>query len=556
LNYKLLISVSIFFIIIWELVIQSNPLLRFVLPAPSAIFGTLINLKERFFYHSQATFFEMIWGFLLAAFTGAPLAWLMFRSHALRCVLQPFFVLVQCLPMFALAPIMVIWFGWSQVAIIVPTALMIFFPLTLNLYQGLRATPNAWLEFFKSNQATEWQTLVKLRLPAAVPHIFSGLKLSAAIAGIGAVAGEWAGAQKGLGILMLESRRNSDLEITFGALFCLAILSLSFYGLILFLEAVWHKRLRMKSSWLTLLILSLCLSSCHQPKKTTLLLDWLPNPNHVPLYVAVEKGFFNDEGINLEILKLYDCGGALSYLSSHQTDLILGHLPGALKASSLDAQISLVAEIIPTSLRALIYRDDLPVKTSSDLTGYVLGYCIGGPDTRFLDYLLNQGHITPSEKKNVSADLVSAMGTRAVDVIYGGFWNIEPYQLEALGVKTRYIPIHELKIPNYQELVVIARCEMLQKDPAFIQKFRSAYQKGVEFCLKNPQLAFDCYLHANPDKSQLTKDWELKAFLNTLPLFSKTGHIQSERIEDFHAWLIDQHLIKKPANLTTLIFLK
>jgi NitT/TauT family transport system substrate-binding protein len=223
-------------VILWEFTSNQWGNHRLVLPSPSSILGRIIQTPERFLFHTKVTFFEMIGGFVFAFLVAFPLAWMMDQWESARDILQPLFVIVQCIPMFALAPIMVIWFGWSYAAIVVPTTLMIFFPLTMNIYQGFRSTPDYLKDYFRVHQATQTQLLFKLQLPWAKSHIFAGFRIAAAIAGIGAVAGEWAGAQAGLGLLMIESRRATDLETTFGALFCLATMSLSLYGLITLLE--------------------------------------------------------------------------------------------------------------------------------------------------------------------------------------------------------------------------------------------------------------------------------------------------------------------------------
>lgn len=180
----------------WQLSTALFPHLLFVLPPPLTIVTTFIEWKERFLFHSIATIKEILGGFLIATIASFSLAWIMLRFKNTRSFLQPLFIVIQCLPMFALAPLMVIWCGWGYFAIVLPTALMIFFPLTLNIYQGLKATPEPLLDFFRINGATNMQTLFKLQFPWALPHIFSGFRIASAIAGIGAVAGEWAGADR------------------------------------------------------------------------------------------------------------------------------------------------------------------------------------------------------------------------------------------------------------------------------------------------------------------------------------------------------------------------
>lgn len=222
--------------LVWQILTWTPPENRLLFPAPTDVFRKLVDHFPRFWLHSSVTFREMLGGLCLAAFLAFPLGWSMMRSQACRSILQSFFILVQCLPMFTLAPLMITWFGWSYTAIVIPTTLMVVFPLTINIYKGLMATPKDYLDFFRVHQGTEGQIFLKVRVPYALPHIFSGLRISAAIAGVGAVAGEWAGAQEGLGVYIQECRRNFDLEGVFGALFCLAFMSLSFYGLITLLE--------------------------------------------------------------------------------------------------------------------------------------------------------------------------------------------------------------------------------------------------------------------------------------------------------------------------------
>lgn len=520
----------------------------------------------------------MLGGFLLALLVAFPLAWTMMRYQSSRTILQPLFIVTQCLPMFTLAPIMVIWFGWSYTAIAIPTALMIFFPLTLNIYQGLRSTPQDLLEFFQANQANAWQTFFKLRLPSAVPHIFAGFRISAGIAGVGAVAGEWAGAQNGLGMLMLESRRNTDLEITFGALFCLTIISTILYGLILFCEKIalpprvlllrrkfatknallptkQRRRSGLVIPFFMVAFLLLGLVGCQQKNKgcTRLLLDWLPNPNHIPLYVGIEKGFFRNAGIDLDILKMHDSGGGISYLTSRQADLLVNHMPGTLKACSNGAPLKIVGLLIKEPLSGFIYRSDPAIETTQDLSGSTLGYCLGGPDTAFLDFLLEKGKIEPKERKNISVDLISAMGTQNVDFIFGGFWNIEPAQLRSLGMETNHFPIQEFGVPNYYEMIILAHANSKESTPQFASDFQVALQKSIDYCCANPDEAFQIYRHYNPDRREKTFAWEEQAWKLTCPTLAKSQQVDLHELHTFYHWLCSQEIVTKPLNLNSLI---
>lgn len=207
-----------------------------IFPAPWAVIHRIIIDFSLFGYHASVTFLEMLTGICVATLMSFAMAYAMLKIRLVKALLEPYFVIMQCLPMFTLAPLCIIWFGWSFVAIMIPTAIMISFPLTMSIYQGLSICSQPHVEFFKLHGASERQLLLNIRLPFALPHIFSGLRISAAISGVGAIAGEWAGAQRGLGVLLQISKRNFDLEAVFGSIVCLLILSISFYSAVALLE--------------------------------------------------------------------------------------------------------------------------------------------------------------------------------------------------------------------------------------------------------------------------------------------------------------------------------
>lgn len=562
-------SVFAFLLLLWEVLVSFSTNFLFVLPSPSSILSSLITHFPRLFHHAIVTLKEMLGGFGLAIAASFPLAWMMHRFRSSRAVLQPFFVVIQCLPMFALAPIMVIWFGWSYTAIVIPTALMIFFPLTLNIYQGLRATPKELLDFFQCNQATRFQTFYKLHLPSAIPHIFSGFRISSAIAGIGAIGGEWAGAQEGLGILMLESRRNTELEITFAALLLLTLMSFSLYALVILLEKaiaypchfnstakrIKRKSLYKKSFAFAFFLLILACTSCEKKEEPRrLLLDWLPNPNHVPLFVAQEKGFFKEEGISVQIQKMHESGGGIAYLTSHKADLLVGHMPSTMRAKARGASIKIIGLLIKEPLNCLIYLKEQGLSRPEELNGKRMGFSVGSPDTLFLDTLLSDKKITPSERLNVGTDLISAIATKRVDFIFGGYWNIEPAHIESLGLPCNYFKINEFGIPPYYELIILARGDDPTTNSDFALRFQRALDKSINYCRNNPKEAFACYLHLNPDKGPKTIAWEEKAWEKTLPLLANDQQVDEKEMAIFAQWVEKIWKFSRPIDTSSLIF--
>ncbi|HRD55297.1 MAG TPA: ABC transporter substrate-binding protein, partial [Parachlamydiaceae bacterium] len=528
---------------LWELFSYLYQEQRIILPAPSAILMRIADNPLRFMHHSYVTFLEMMGGFVLAFSAAFPLGLLMHVKHHARLILQPFFVFIQCIPMFALAPIMVIWFGWSYTAIVIPTALMIFFHLTITIYQGLKAAPQELIDYFKINQATAWQIFYKLKLPFSFPHIFSGFKVAAAAAGIGAIAGEFAGASSGLGILMLESRRATDLETTFAALFCLSFMSISLYLLILAAEKM---TLRKGTFTACLAFFLLLLSGCakNEPPKTRLLLDWLPNPNHVALYAGLEKGIFKKHGIDLEIQKIPDPSDVIPYVIAGRAEIALFYMPDTLRAIQAGHSLKPIGILFKQPLNAFIFRKGEGINLPFDLNGKTIGYSVDGSSTTVLDYILRKNSIVPKEKQNVTFDLVSTLCLKHVDAIYGAYWNIECAHINSLGQETDHFDLLSLGYPNYYELIAVVASHSKEASLEFEKTFQIALQESIDYSKACWQEAFSFYAAHNPDKSAKTLSWEKASWEKTYPLLAKDQFFDPEVTQTLCSWLIDNKLIE------------
>lgn len=530
-------------LLVWEFASRVSDQLFFVLPPPSSISFQIYQKFDRLMFHTVETLKVMMGGFLLAVFVAFPLAWMMLSRKLMRHFLQPLFVMSQCIPMFTLAPLMVIWFGWSYIAVVIPTALMIFFPLTMSIYRGLSSTPHAYLDYFRLNQATPLQTFYKLQLPWALPNIFSGLRVSAGFAGVGAVAGEWAGAQNGLGMLMLESRRGADLEMVFCSLTCLTALTLLIYGSIVLIErsVAAFNFMRPAKYGKFAVVLLLLLASCQsnsQPKQTQLMLDWLPNPNHIPIYIGMQKGFFNQNGISLAIRKIADPSDPLIYLNAGQIDLAISYMPSVLTANAHHDNVRVIAVLIPEPLNALIFRKSEAIITPADMNDKVVGYCVDSTGHSSLDYILKTNFIKPKELKNVSFDIMTALGTERVDVLYGAFWNIECQQLKSKGIETEFFKLSDLGVPNYPELVICARHGSEEASSSFKNNFQNALQTSINYCKQHSEEAFDLYANINEDKSTQTLTWEREAWRRTWPILPIHQQIDQEGMRKLGEWLI------------------
>lgn len=541
----------------WEIAGRCIDHLAFLLPPPTEILERLRETPALFLYHTSITLREMGAGLLLALLLAFPIGWLMAHRHFPRAAFQPLFLLSQSLPAFTLAPLMVLWFGWSQLAVVLPTTLMILFPLTLALYQGLKSTPQELIDFFSVNQATPWASFWKLELPWALPHLFAGLRIAAAVAGIAAIGGEWAGAQSGLGTLMQECRRTLDMRALFGSLLLLGIATGLLYGVIATVERMTVRpRKGMRSGWvsfaplsLTLLTL-LLLPASHRPHQgnVRLLLDWLPNANHVPLFAGVEEGFFAEEGIDLHLLKLVDPADAVPYLSSGQAELSLYYCTLTLRAIGSGAPLQIIGTLIDQPLEVCLYRKGEGIYRPEDLRGCRVGHFADPMQKCYM-----KGLQVAVEPIVVNFDINAAFAANALDATFGVFRNIEPAQMEALAIQTDYFPVEELGAPNYPELIFVSTEEWLATDPTFADRFRRALAKSIAFAQTHPEAAFHHYVRGNPEKCAATREWEWAAWMKTLPLLATTQEFDLEQWETVCAWLRSEGVLANDIHLQKVL---
>jgi putative hydroxymethylpyrimidine transport system permease protein len=207
---------------VWQAVVWATGAPPFILPSPARVAGALWESRALIAQHGLITLAEVMAGLALGALLGAATAVHLTLSETARRLLLPALVFSQAVPVFALAPILTLWLGyglWSKIAM---TVLIIYFPVTSAFHDGLRRTDPALLDLARVMGADRWTTLRRLRLPAALPDLASGLRLAAVYAPIGAVIGEWVGASGGLGYLMLLANGRAKTDLMFAALLVLA----------------------------------------------------------------------------------------------------------------------------------------------------------------------------------------------------------------------------------------------------------------------------------------------------------------------------------------------
>jgi putative hydroxymethylpyrimidine transport system permease protein len=216
-------------ILIWQVVVWVWQPPPFILPGPLRVAAAWINHAGAIAHHASRTAFEIGAGLVLGTVLGGASALGLAWFRRLRPWLFPVLVASQAVPVFALAPLLVLWFGYGMASKIAMATLIIYFPVAAAFHDGLRRTDPGWLDLARTMNATPLAVLLRVRLPAALPAFASGLRVATAVAPIGAVVGEWVGSSAGLGYLMLHANGRMQIDLMFAALFTLAVLALAIY---------------------------------------------------------------------------------------------------------------------------------------------------------------------------------------------------------------------------------------------------------------------------------------------------------------------------------------
>ncbi|CAH0529712.1 Riboflavin transport system permease protein RibX [Vibrio hippocampi] len=213
----------------WQLIVVLFDMPSFILPAPMDVLNKLVDRHEVLLRHTWVTAQEIVLGLLLGLSMGLIFALQMLLFEPLKRWLLPILIASQAVPVFAIAPVLMLWLGYGMASKVVMAAIIIFFPVTTCCYDGLRNTPSGYLDLAKTMNANRWQLLRYIQLPAALPTLASGIRVAVVIAPIGAVVGEWVGSSAGLGYLMLQANARMIIDEMFAALLILALLSISLY---------------------------------------------------------------------------------------------------------------------------------------------------------------------------------------------------------------------------------------------------------------------------------------------------------------------------------------
>ena len=476
----------------WGVIADALSIKPYLVPAPSAVASSLWHDRSLLADQGLVTFKEVLLGFGLSVILGFSFAVVLHLSDTLRRASYPLIVASQTIPIIAIAPILVVWFGFGIGPKLAIIALVCFFPITVNTLDGLGSVDPELPKLMRTLDAGRRQVLTRVEIPSALPQFFSGAKVAVAIATIAAVFGEWAGSDSGLGHLLLEA--NSQLETA--RLFA-TISVLSAFAILLFIAVGTDRAAgRVVGATMRRLTIALCVAAaafaagCGEksesgkpggPDRLTLALDFYVNADHAGIYDALDSGYFADAGLEVKPEVPSDPSAPIREVAAGRVDLAVSYEPEVLLARDQGLPVKAVAALVPSPLTSLISIRKAGIRSIADLAGKTV-VTAGIPyQQAYLDSILARAGLTSSDVHTVDVQqsLLPAVTSGRADAMLGGFLNVEGVDLRLRGDHPRVVPVDRLGIPTYDELVLVASTDRLASDPRPIQLFIAALDREL-----------------------------------------------------------------------------
>ena len=308
--------------------------------------------------------------------------------------------------------------------------------------------------------------------------------------------------------------------------------------------------MKKKIMLITLVLTLLGSSVLMAGEKLSLMLDWFPNVDHLPIYVAQEKGYFSDQGIEVSIISPSETSDALKLAASGNMDLAVSYQPQTIIAADNGLPIKVVAPLVVHPLTTLLFLEGKGIKNPSDLSHKKIGYTVPGLMDVLLEAFAVINKIQGYTPVNVGFTILPALVSNKVDAVMGPFKTYETVGMAQQGYKAQFFELEKWGIPDYEELIFVCGEKTLMEKPAAVKGFVRAIEKAFAYTKAHPEDALATYLSAVP---QADKKIETQAFELTRPYFAvKTGH-NLAKWQAFADFALEYNLIKNKVDAASLI---
>ena len=303
----------------------------------------------------------------------------------------------------------------------------------------------------------------------------------------------------------------------------------------------------MKRVFLILLVISMAVlmgmsNAAIAGDKVVVLLDWFINPDHGPLFVALEKGFFKERGLEIDFKVPSNPNDHPKLVAAKSADIAVSYQPQHHLHVDQGLPLVRVATLVATPLNCLVVLAESDIKNISDLKGKTVGYSVSGFETLLLEMMLAKAGLSSSDIKlvNVNFSLSPSLLSGKTDAVIGAFRNFELNQMDLEGRPGRAFYVEEHGVPPYDELILIAHKDRIG-DPV-LKKFVAAMEMGVQYLVNHPKESWELFVR---DRKDLVNELNRRAWRDTLPRFAlRPGALDKTRYERFAKFLKSRNMIK------------
>jgi putative hydroxymethylpyrimidine transport system substrate-binding protein len=297
--------------------------------------------------------------------------------------------------------------------------------------------------------------------------------------------------------------------------------------------------------------------SASDPQPFTLDLDWYVNPDHAGIYSALDRGFFKQAGLDVQPEVPSDPSAPIKEVAAGRVDLAVSYEPEVLLARDKGLDVQAVGAIVDQPLTSLISLPKGGIAGAADLQGKTVGTAGIPYQSDYLETILQTAGLPSSavNEVNVGLNLLPTLLGGRVDAILGGFRNIEGVDLQQRGLDPRIVPVDQLGVPTYDELVLVARSSTIADHPEAIRGFISALAQGTDYAISHPQEAANAVLKAGKGLDPMQTRAEVDA---TLPLLAGAhghpyGFMNSGEWHEYAEWMAEHDLISSAPRTTDLL---
>jgi len=568
----------------WAVVYFQVP--EWILPPPGQIGQALLESLSVLRPHIQATLWESLLGFSGAVILAVVLALVMDSSFWLKKAVYPLLIISQTVPIISVAPLFIIWFGYGTLPKVIVVGLVCFFPVVVSLLDGLASVDEDLISLLRTMGASRWQIMKIVKLPGAMSSFFSGLKIAAVYSIMGAVIGEWLGASRGLGVFMVRAQHSFMLDKVFAAIILITVLSMMLFSLVKTAEGIvmpWRNlqeeqidtgkgKTTMKKVFFVLTLLAFAVilfSGCaaqEKPaepaalEKVTVVLDWTPNTNHTGLFVAKDQGYFQEQGLEVEIIQPAESGAA-QLVAAGQAEFGVSYQEEITNARAAGIPLKSIAAVIQHNTSGFASLASANIKTPADFAGKKYGGWGSPMEHAMLASLMQKsgGDVSQVEEVNIgSADFLATVG-RDVDftwIFYG--W-------DGIRAEQQQIPLNVIMLRDvdpaldYYTPVLAASEQTLAEKPETVRKFLAAVSQGYGFAAEKPAEAAEILLanapELDPELVKASQAWLATRYQDDAPAW---GVQKLEVWQAYADWMLNAGLLEQtidPAEAFTNDFL-